>query len=73
MNIYEYWSKRQRGEAIVREIMLPIMFGGRATGAALSEETLRDYHTHADLNRFSNYVLNNRINPAALGYTPISR
>lgn len=72
MNIYEYWSKRQRGKAIAREIMHPIMFGARA-GAALSEETLRDYHTHADLTRFSNYVLDNRINPAALGYTPISR
>ena len=72
MDIYEYWSKRQKGKAIAREIMLPIMFGVRPE-AALSEETLRDYHTHADLNRFSSYVLANRINPAALGYAPISR
>ena len=69
MDIFQYWLERKQGRLITP---LRLMTSDiKRCDLVTADLTLM--HFNQVNNNFNNYVINNGINPVALGYAPISR
>ena len=69
MDIFEYWLEKNRK----RLVTLPRLMTSDIKRCDLVTADLTLMHFNQVNNNFNNYVINNGINPVALGYAPISR